>query len=459
MTNNSNSHDKSGPNTPVTTINTTVAAPIDFGLLAEKVGEEITISGTIHRMRVLPQVTFLILRSNRFCIQTVVEPPVSSENLKEGDFIRVRGVISSSKLSDKTIFPRDVEIKVREITTIHSPKDIMPFDISKKVLNVSGETLFDMRPISLRHPKQRAVLKISESIANAFQQFLTENDFTRIFSPKIVFAGAEGGANIFQIQYFDRVAYLAQSPQFYKQFGVGIYGRVYDIGTVFRAEKHNTNRHLNEYVSLDFEMGFIESHLDIMNMEAALLKYMLNYLQNHNAFEIDLLEITLPTIGDSIPIITLKEAHQLYYNKKKIDMRSEPDLAAEEEKFLTEWSFKEFGSEFIFVTHYPSIKRPFYTKDDPADPENTRSFDLLFRGIEITTGGQRINDYDEQVAKFRKFGLDPEAFSSFLQMHKYGVPPHGGLAIGLERLTARLCNINNIKEATYFPRDVHRITP
>ncbi|MBF0313898.1 MAG: aspartate--tRNA(Asn) ligase [Oligoflexia bacterium] len=440
-------------------IKTTNQPPLDYKTLSERVDSEVTIEGTVHRLRVLPQVTFLIIRGPRFCVQTVVEPPVDASTLKEGDFIRIQGRVLAANLSDKTIFPRNIEIKVSEIKTIHAPATIMPFDISKKVLNVGGETLFDMRPISLRHPKVRAVFKISESIVNAFHSFLSDNGFTRIFSPKIVFAGAEGGANIFQIQYFDRVAYLAQSPQFYKQFGIGVFGRVYDVGTVFRAEKHNTNRHLNEYVSLDLEMGFIESHLDVMNMEAALLRYMMDYLRDNNQFELDLLEVTLPIIGEQIPIITLDQAHEIYYKKKKIDMRAEPDLAAEEEKYLTEWSLKEFASEFLFVTHYPTMKRPFYTKDDPAVPDKTRSFDLLFRGIEITTGGQRINDYDEQVAKFKRFGLNPDDFASFLQMHKYGAPPHGGLAIGLERLTARLCNITNIKEATFFPRDIHRITP
>ncbi|MBF0205255.1 MAG: aspartate--tRNA(Asn) ligase [Oligoflexia bacterium] len=432
---------------------------LDYNSISQKIDQEITLTGVIHRLRVLPQVTFLILRGERFCIQSVVEPPLKSDHLKEGDFIRMKGKVSSAKLSDKTIFPRDIEIKVSELTTIHAPSSILPFDISKKVLNVGGEVLFDMRPISLRHPKQRAIFKISESIVNAFQSFLSNNGFTRIFSPKIVFAGAEGGANIFQIQYFDRKAYLAQSPQFYKQFGVGIFGRVYDVGTVFRAEKHNTNRHLNEYISLDFEMGFIESHLDIMNVEAALLAYMMEYIREHNPYEIELLEIKLPMIGESIPAMTLDEAHQLYFEKKKIDMRQEPDLATEEEKFLTDWSTRELGSELMFITHYPSSKRPFYTKDDPAAPGKTRSFDLLFRGIEITTGGQRINDYQEQVEKFKTFGLNPDDFDSFLQMHKYGIPPHGGLAIGLERLTARLCNINNVKEAALFPRDVHRLTP
>ncbi|HPB47490.1 MAG TPA: aspartate--tRNA(Asn) ligase, partial [Exilispira sp.] len=364
-----------------------------------------------------------------------------------------------SKLNDRAIENRDVEISITHIELIHRPAETIPFEINKKELNIRSDLEFDYRPISLRHPKKRAIFKISETIADSFASFLYKNGFTRIFSPKIVLAGAEGGANIFQIKYFDRIAYLAQSPQFYKQYGVGIFGRVYDIGPVFRAEKHNTSRHINEYISLDFEMGFIDSYEDIMKTEIAYLKYMIEQLKERNTFELELLETRLPIIGETIPAIKLSEAHQIYFENTKKDFRNEPDLSPEEEKYLTIWSNKEFSSEFLFITHFPTSKRPFYTMDDPENKNETLSFDLLFRGLEITTGGQRINDYNQQVEKMKDFGLNPAEFESFLQLHKYGVPPHGGLAIGLERLTARICNIENVKEASMYPRDINRITP
>ncbi|MEJ5273604.1 MAG: aspartate--tRNA(Asn) ligase [Spirochaetota bacterium] len=432
---------------------------IDLTKLEELEGKEIKLNGVIHRLRILPNVTFCILRLERSLIQVVAEQQHDLSKFIEGDFVEITGIVRSSKLNDRAILNKNYEISLITINLIHRPKELPPFEINKKELNIKPDLEFDMRPISLRHPKKRAIFKISETIATSFASFLELNGFTRIFSPKIVFAGAEGGANIFKIQYFDKMAYLAQSPQFYKQYGVGIFGRVYDIGPVFRAEKHNTTRHINEYISLDFEMGFISSFEDVMALETAYLKYLIEQLKEKNSFEIDLLEITLPTINDFIPSIKLKDAHEIVFKEIKKDYRNEPDLSPDEEKFLTQWSKKEYNSEFLFITHFPTSKRPFYTMDDPENPGETLSFDLLFRGLEITTGGQRIHDYDMQYNKIVSFGLNPNDFESFLQLHKYGVPPHGGLAIGLERLTARICGIENIKEASMYPRDINRITP
>ncbi len=436
-----------------------VLSILDLNKLDKFLDNEITFKGVIHRLRILPNVTFIILRLERSLIQAVAEANIDLSSYIEGDFVEISGIVRKSNLNDKAILNRNYEINLNKIKLIHRPKELPPFEINKKELNIKSDLEFDMRPISLRHPKKRAIFKISETIANSFASFLESKGFTRIFSPKIVFAGAEGGANIFKIQYFDRIAYLAQSPQFYKQFGVGIFGRVYDIGPVFRAEKHNTSRHVNEYISLDFEMGYISSFYDIMSTEVAYLKYMIEQLKEKNLFEIELLDINLPEINENIPAIKLKEAHEIFYKETKKDFRNEPDLSPDEEKFLSQWSKKEFGCEFLFITHFPTSKRPFYTMSDPENPEETLSFDLLFRGLEITTGGQRIHDYYMQYNKLKDFGLNPEDFESFLQLHKYGVPPHGGLAIGLERLTARICNIDNIKEASMYPRDINRITP
>jgi nondiscriminating aspartyl-tRNA synthetase len=440
-------------------INASVKQILSVKELSSMIGKDVSFKSCIHRIRVLPNVSFIILRLERSLIQAIAEPPVDLSTFLEGDFVSINGKVREAKLNDRAIENRDVEITITHIELIHRPTEAIPFEINKKELNIRPDLEFDYRPISLRHPKKRAIFKISETIADSFASFLNQNGFTRIFSPKIVFAGAEGGANIFQIKYFDRIAYLAQSPQFYKQYGVGIFGRVYDIGPVFRAEKHNTSRHINEYISLDFEMGFIDSYEDIMKTEIAYLKYMIEQLEEKNTYELELLNTKLPVIGETIPAIKLGEAHQIYFENTKKDFRNEPDLSPEEEKYLTIWSNKEFSSEFLFVTHFPTSKRPFYTMDDPENKNETLSFDLLFRGLEITTGGQRINDYNQQVEKMKDFGLNPAEFESFLQIHKYGIPPHGGLAIGLERLTARICNIENVKEASMYPRDINRITP
>ncbi len=431
--------------------------------LANKIGEEVEFKAIIHRKRILANVSFLILRTDRSLLQTVAEPDDSSrmnlEGYSEGDFIKVKGLVKEAKLKDKAIYPNNIELQLLDVELIHHPNDEPPFEINKKALNVKPETEFDYRPISLRHPKKKAIFKISETIVNCYCDFLTKKGFTQMHTPKIVFSGAEGGANIFKIDYFGQDLYLTQSPQFYKQYGVGIWGKVYEVAPVFRAEKHNTSRHINEYISLDLEMGFIDSFHDIMNLEIEFMKELFNkYLPERNSFEINLLGIDVPQI-DKIPVLTLQEIHEIYKKDRSKDFTSEPDLAPEEEKYICEWSKKRHNSDFVFVTHFPTKKRPFYTMDDPDNPGTTLSFDLIFRGIEITTGGQRIHDYNHQVEKLKDFGLNPDDFTTFLQAHKFGLPPHGGLGMGLERLCQKICGLSNVKEAAMYPRDINRFTP
>ena len=317
---------------------------------------------------------------------------------------------------------------------------------------------FDLRPLTLRHPREKAIFKIAATICNEFENYLSSIGFIRINSPKIVSSGAEGGANIFKLDYFDRDAYLAQSPQFYKQMMVGVFGRVFEIGPVFRAEKHDTSRHLNEYISLDFEMGFINSFEDLIQIETNLLRAILNKVKKECINEIELLEIKLPDFK-SIVTIKLDEAHEIVFKKYNKDFRGENDLTPEEEKLISEYAKNEWDTEFLFVTHYPSEKRPFYTMDDPKEPAKTLSFDLLFRGLEITTGGQRLHLYEDYIKKMKKLNMNIDMFKSYLQTFKFGMPPHGGLGIGLERLTAQLCGLSNVKEASLFPRDINRLEP
>ncbi len=277
-------------------------------------------------------------------------------------------------------------------------------------------------------------------------------------TPKIVYAGAEGGANIFRLGYFGKEAYLAQSPQFYKQMMVGVYERVFEIAPVFRAEKHDTARHLNEYTSVDFEMGYISSFEDLMQMETEMLQTVMQFLKENVADELELLQARLPEAG-KIPAISFREAKEWIAKKYNRAITDELDFEPEEEKLLCKLIEEETGSEFVFVTHYPSKKRPFYAMDNPENPKETLSFDLLFRGLEVTTGGQRIHTYEEQVHKLTARGMNPELFESYLMMHKYGMPPHGGLGLGLERFTGRLLKLENVRYATLFPRDIHRLLP
>ena len=334
----------------------------------------------------------------------------------------------------------------------------MPVVINGKLMDTSRETKLDYRPLTLRNEKERAIFKLQEGILRGFRNFFQENGFTEIHSPKIVYSGAEGGANIFALDYFGKEAYLAQSPQFYKQMMVGVFERVYEVGPIFRAEKHDTARHLNEYTGVDFEMGYIGNFREIMEMETEMLKAAVAELEQEYGYELNLLGVQLPRI-EKIPALKFSEAKALVAEKTGRTFRESHDFEPEEERLLSEIIENETGSELVFVTHYPTAKRPFYVMEDPKNPEDTLSFDLIFRGLEITTGGQRIHDYEMQLYKLRARGMDPKAFESFLMMHKHGMPPHGGLGLGLERFTARLLGFENVRQACLFPRDINRLTP
>ena len=325
-------------------------------------------------------------------------------------------------------------------------------------MNTSLETRLSLRPVSLRNVRERAKFKIQEGIVRGFREFLSSQGFTEVHTPKIVSRGAEGGANVFKLNYFNKKAELGQSPQFYKQMMVGVFDRVFEVAPVFRAEKHNTTRHLNEYIGLDFEMGYIDSFEDVMAMETGFLKYTMELLKSEYKKELDMLGIDLPSISQ-IPQVRFDEAKQLVSEKYNRKIRNPFDLEPEEEVLIGRYFKEEYDSDFVFVTHYPSKKRPFYAMDDPADARFTLSFDLLYKGLEITTGGQRIHDYQMILEKMEKRGMDPEDIKDYLMIFKYGMPPHGGLGIGLERLTMRLLDEQNVRETSLFPRDVTRLEP
>jgi nondiscriminating aspartyl-tRNA synthetase len=417
--------------------------------LPEHAGETVTVQGAIHRIRDVGGVVFVLVRDREDVLQAVAE---SADGLEEGSWARITGEVVPEPRA-----PRGVDLRIREIEIVAEPVEPLPLVINKRMLNVSLPEKLNRRPISLRHPRERAIFSIQGALTAGFRRFLRTHGFTEIRSPKIVSVGAEGGANLFGLEYFGKRAYLAQSPQLYKQFMVGVYERVFEVGPVFRAEKHNTSRHLNEYVSLDFEIGFIRDHRDVMAMEAALLASMLGDVAQECEEELVLLEATLPEVGD-IPAVKLAEAAEIAESELGREV-SRDDLDPEAEEAVSRWALAELESEFLFLTHYPEAKRPFYVMDEPDDPGKTRSFDLLLRGLEVTTGTQRIHTYDEQVAKIERMGLDPADFEHFLMLHRHGVPPHGGLAIGLERLTMKLLGLGNIREAALFPRDLDRLTP
>ena len=423
-------------------------------------GEIVNVVGYIHRIREMTGFSFVIIRTSSDVIQCVYAPEFSDyrwdEKLCEEACVKVTGKVASSK--DAKGNDR-YELQIYNIEILSLPASALPIVINKKQLdNIQLNTVLDLRPISMRNPKERAIFKIQEGIARGFRECLMGKGFTEIRSPKINYAGAEGGTNVFKLDYFGKQVYLAQSPQLYKQALVGVYHKVFEIAPVFRAEHHDTSRHLNEYTSMDLEIGFINGFEDIMNMETAVLKYIMNLLKTEYAEEIELLHAEIPEITE-IPTIKFMDAKELLINKFKYKPSDMKDFDPEEESLLGKYAKKELNSDFLFVTHYPSKKRPFYTMDDPNDPEYTLSFDLLFRGLEITSGGQRVHDYHKQVEKMEKCGMNPQDFETYLMLHKYGAPPHGGLGIGLERFTMHLLGFKNVREATMFPRDINRVTP
>ncbi|MBQ9119823.1 MAG: aspartate--tRNA(Asn) ligase [Lachnospiraceae bacterium] len=420
------------------------------------IGKEVQIHGSIYKIRKMRGFAFVLLRTARQVIQCVYSEETAGfalEELQEESCVRFTARVQEEERS-KTGY----ELHLLGVTILSRPEEASPIVINNKLVDTSIENLLNYRPITLRNEKERAVFKIQEGITCGMRRFLQRNGFTEIHTPKIVYSGAEGGANIFKLNYFGKEAYLAQSPQFYKQMMVGVFERVFEIAPVFRAEKHDTSRHLNEYTSVDFEMGYIESFEEIMQMETGMLKEVMNYLNEYCASELELLSVTLPEITE-IPAVRFLEAKEMVAREYHREIKDYEDFEPEEERLLCELIQKQTGSEFVFVTHYPSKKRPFYAMETAGHPEETESFDLLFRGLEITTGGQRIHSYQEQVQKMERRGMNLGLFESYLMMHKYGMPPHGGLGLGLERFTSKLLGQENVRRATLFPRDTGRLEP
>ncbi|MBQ9768041.1 MAG: aspartate--tRNA(Asn) ligase [Lachnospiraceae bacterium] len=424
--------------------------------LQEYIGQQIKIHGSIYKIRKMRGFAFVLLRTARRvvqCIYSEEQAAFSLEELQEESCVKLTAEVVAEERS-RTGY----ELHLLGVEILSRPEEASPIVINNKLVDTSIENLLNYRPVTLRNEKERAIFKLQEGITFGIRKFLQENRFTEIHTPKIVYSGAEGGANIFRINYFGKEAYLAQSPQFYKQMMVGVYERVFEIAPVFRAEKHDTSRHLNEYTSVDFEMGYIESFEEIMQMETAMLRAVMEDLTEHYEPELTLLSVNLPEVKE-IPAIRFLEAKELVAKEYHREIKDYEDFEPEEEKLLCELMQKKTGSEFVFVTHYPSKKRPFYAMESAENAEETESFDLLFRGLEITTGGQRIHGYTEQVEKMRRREMSVEMFESYLMMHKYGMPPHGGLGLGLERFTSKLLGQENVRRATLFPRDTGRLEP
>lgn len=427
------------------------------------VGKQVKIAGWVNIRRDHGKLIFIDLRDATGIIQTVILPNhdeayEAAKGLRSEYIIEMEGTVKKrpGESKNEKMSTGDVEIEAEVIKVITKPEVESPVDISEENLNIHLSTLLDYRSLTLRNEKIKAIFRVYGDVLKSFGDIMRDSGFQEIKTPKIVNAATEGGANFFKIKYFDRDAYLAQSPQFYKQAGVGIFERVFEIGSVFRAEPHYTTRHVNEYIGMDAEMGFIDNFSDVMDALESVIWHMMKSVENNCKQDLLRYGAEVPK-KKAIPRIKLSEALEILKKEHGKEVENE-DIDPESERLICQWAKEKHGSDFVFLTHYPGHSRPFYTMPS-ADGKYTESFDLLFRGIEIATGGQRIHNYEQLVASMKKFGLKPEDFKDYLDIFRWGMPPHGGWGLGSERIAQQLLGLKSIKEAVLFPRDVKRLNP
>lgn len=426
--------------------------------LSSHAGERIMMAGWMHRIRRLGSgMVFVHLRDRSGICQIVVEAPeavASIDGLLVESVIQVEGTVVAEPQAAS-----GYEVHDPSFTVLSPVTEALPFPINKPVINAHLDTFLDHAVVGLRAPSKQAIFKLSAAAAHGFREVLDGKGFTEVATPKIIGTASESGANVFAIEYFGKQAYLAQSPQFYKQMMVGVFERVYEVAPVFRAEPHQTIRHLNEYVSMDAEMGFIKDHATVMALLTEVIRGILSYLTTHSTKELELLNVAMPLVPETFPHVYFPEAQQWIFDHHGEDCRGEPDLAPQHEKWLGEWAKETYQSDFLFVTGYPMVKRPFYTAPNPDDPKYSNSFDLLFRGTELVTGGQRLNKFEDYARALESRGMTQEAVAAYLETFRFGMPPHGGFAIGLERFIMQLTGLTNLREAALFPRDMERLQP
>ena len=421
------------------------------------INKNVKVCGWVNSRRDHGGIVFLDLRDRSGILQIVVTPTAElAKDIKNEYVLEIEGEIQKRpiKMVNPELATGEIELKAENINIL-AKAETPPFDL--KDLNVSLPVLLDYRPITLRNKKIQAIFKIEEEAINSFRKTMKDLGFAEFQAPTIVPVATEGGAEVFHIDYFNGDAYLAQSPQLYKQILVGVFERIFTITRAYRAEPSVTTRHLTEYISLDAEMGFINSWQDLMDVCETVIRNIFLDLGKSCQKELKLFSATLPKLGEKIPRLKMREAQEIIFKRTQRDNRESPDLEPEDEKEIYEFAKEKYGSELIFISHYPTKKRPFYTFPDPKDPEYNLSFDLLCRGLEIVTGGQRINDYEELVKNIKKRKMKIKDFKFYLQAFKYGMPPEGGFCLGAERMVKQILNLENVREASLFPRDMARI--
>ncbi len=425
--------------------------------------KEVKVCGWVNSWRDHGKIVFIDLRDRSGILQVVFFGDVYKEakKLRPEWVVSIEGKIKKrpEKMQNKEIETGMIEMEAKKIEVLSETKKEPPIDLSKKELNLKLKTLLDKRSLTLRHPQNRAIFKVFEGVLEAYTTIMRKLDFTEIKTPKILGTATEGGANFFNFDYFGKKAFLAQSPQFYKQICVGVFERVFEIGPVFRKEPHFTTRHMNEYISLDAEMGFISGMEDIMDELEMVIKYVLEEVVKKYQKELSFFQAEKPKIPKKIPRIKLSEIKKIIKEKYNYEIPNDDDIDPKGEEFAGRYTREEYNSDLLFLTHYPKKKRPFYTMPSSENSEETEGFDLLFKGIEIATGSQRIHDPVMLKDNIRKWKLNPEDFKFYLEVFEYGMPPHGGWGLGAERVVYRLLNLSTVKRASLFPRDVRRLVP
>jgi nondiscriminating aspartyl-tRNA synthetase len=420
--------------------------------LPDRVGEQVRLQGWIHRRRRLAAVSFCVLRDRAGLSQVVIK---DRDLLRQLDALGEETVVEvTGKAVANSQAPDGVEVVEPTLRPLTDPAEPPPAELWRPTLAATLPTTLDHAATTWRHPRRQAVWQLAAASIRGFRSALLDLDFTEVQTPKVVGTATESGANVFGVDWFGKPAYLAQSPQFYKQTLVGVFERVFEVGPVFRAEPHDTVRHLAEYVSLDAELGFIDDHRDVLVVLRDVVAGMLDAVATHAASAVELLGLTLPTVPEAIPVVHFREALKMLGADP-----DEVDLSPEHERALGRWAADEHGSDFVAVEGYPMAKRPFYTHPEPGDLRWSNSFDLLFRGLELTTGGRRLHRYADYLAALAARDESPEPYAGYLEAFAHGMPPHGGFATGLERWTARLLGVDNVRETTLFPRDLHRLAP
>jgi len=419
--------------------------------IRENDSKKVLIKGRVLNIRNLSNVVFLIVQDYTGTIQTVFE---KADEVKAGDTVAIKGIAKKEPRSKYGF-----EIQGEKVEIISNITENLPFDLSKNDLDLNLPTLLDNRTLSLRHPKVQAIFKLYDILLKGYETVMREEGFTEIKTPKILGAATEGGANFFKVEYFDKEATLAQSPQFYKQIMVGVFERVFEIGSTFRAEPHFTTRHVNEYISLDAEMGFIKDFYDVADMLNKILQKIFLMIEKDGKPYLDMYNIKISEVPDQIPRVKLSEIRKIVKEKYNYSIPDDTDIDPEGERLAGKYAKEEFNSDFIFITHYPWKDKPFYTMPSEENLEETYGFDLIFKGLEIVTGSQRIHTYKQLMENMKKKGIKPDGMEFYLDTFKYAMPPHGGWGMGSERLIQKILGLDSIKEAILFPRDVKRLVP